>query len=308
MVAELFKTLSDRSSRLYTTGYTFDAFSLDTLPAADQVSSPPIPKQIQLGNVHLVGAGSVGSSLLYFMRMLPIQGQVDVVDCDVVKLENLNRSPIFTAHDAVNERAKVAVGHDYLNDHIEVLGHNMRYAEFVDTEQNGRPDVVIPVANEYGVRASVQFNRPPVMVHTTTGGSRVYVRRNIPIADPCLLCHFPPDETGFDPGCAHAPISQSSSSSDEVDSPDAALPFVSVMAGALLAGELVKLTRDEYPITCDFVELDMFSTFAESPVAYDWPRESDCPFCTAQNESVHRALIDETRFAHLSAVTKTDKE
>lgn len=299
-VAEVFKTIAQLSRVHPTDGYTFDAFGLEVLPPTEQAHWPALPESVRLGDVHLIGVGSVGSALLYFLRMLPVQAHLDLVDFDDIEYANLNRSPIFTAQQATAKTAKPAVGEEYLAGHVPAAGHDMPYHEFVDTEQAGTPDVVIPVANEHDVRASIQFNRPPVMVHTTTGGSRVYVRRHIPIVDPCLLCHFPPDDPGFDPECATAPVTNTPATMEDAEQADAALPFVSVIAGALLAGELVKLTLPNYPVTKNFVELDMFSTFAESPLAYDRPRLADCPFCLSKNETVHRQLIKETQFAHLS--------
>lgn len=301
-VAEVFKTISQLSPVHPTDGYTFDAFGLEALPPTEQTRNPAIPKSVRLGDVHMIGVGSVGSALLYFLGMLPVQAHLDLVDFDAIEYVNLNRSPIFTAQQAAAQAAKPTVGEEYLAGHISATGHHMPYQEFVNTVQADTPDVVIPVANEYDVRASIQFNRPPVMVHTTTGGSRVYVRRHIPIVDPCLLCHFPPDDPGFDPTCATAPITNTATTADDAEQADAALPFVSVMAGALLAGELMKLTLPDYPVTKNFVELDMFSTFADSPLAYDRPRPPDCPFCSSQNEAVHRRLIKETEFAHLSDI------
>lgn len=310
-VAELFKTLVDISARLNASGYTFDAYDLEVHPLTAQESRPSLSEPVRLGDVHLVGVGSVGSALLYFLRWLPVQGQFHLVDCDHVEYVNLNRSPIFTASDAVDTRAKVTVGQEYLADHVSVTGHDMRYGQFVETVQDDPADVVIPVANEYGVRSTIQHNRPPVMVHTTTGGSRVYVRRHIPLVDPCLLCHFPPDEVGFTSECANAPASAIGSSAPDAtaepdEHADAALPFVSVMAGALLAGELIKLNRDDYPVTPDFVELDMFSTFENSPLAYDWPCAPECPFCVRQNEAFYRRKIEGTRFANLSNPDQDD--
>lgn len=102
------------------------------------------------------------------------------------------------------------------------------------------------------------------------------------------------------PDCATARVDASPNAETHASRVDAALPFVSVVAGALLAGELVKLSLPGYPTTRNFVQADMFSIFAESPLAYDWLRQSDCPFCSTQNESVHHRLIERTRFAHLA--------
>lgn len=141
-----------------------------------------------------------------------------------------------------------------------------------------------------------------MMVHTTTGEWKTHVRRHRPIADACLRCHFPVEAPRPQEGCARGDLPADATPPDSDDEPDAALPFVSMLAGALLAGELVKLTLENYPYTPNSVEVGMKSPFS---FPANWPQRDDCGFCQHVDEGLYRSIIQETKFAALSSQSST---
>lgn len=50
----------------------------------------------QLGNIWFAGGGSVGSAVAYFLALAGYTFDATIFDGDIVKIENLDRSPIFT--------------------------------------------------------------------------------------------------------------------------------------------------------------------------------------------------------------------
>lgn len=307
--AELFKSLVGVADDALCDSMTFDAFGMEYVEDGMELDErPSFPEVIALGDVQMVGVGAVGSSLLYFLRYLPVDGALTLVDHDEVEYSNLNRSPLFSARDAVYGTNKATVGERFMKGRIPTTAYSETYNDYVEAQGAGTPDVVIPVANERGVRATIQENYPPVMVHTTTGDWKIHNRRHIPTVDACLRCHFPVEAPRPEGGCARGELPDqatvSDSAKDEDNTPDAALPFVSMFAGVLLAGELVKLTLSDYPYTRNIVEVGLNPPFDFSST---WTKRDECGFCNNLDEDLYRSLIQNTRFATLSNV-KDDKQ
>lgn len=88
-------------------------FCLDLLNLAERTSTSELPDPVPAAvavkplNVLMVGAGSVGSATAYFLPRLGFRGHVDVVDEDIVKIENMDRSPIFRLENATARKALV---------------------------------------------------------------------------------------------------------------------------------------------------------------------------------------------------------
>ena len=304
-VGEVFKILVGQPAHQQPADFSFDAFTLTPNPDGSlHTVEPGVPSAVDLGTVELAGVGSIGSALLYVLDMLPVQAELALIDHDIVEFENLNRSPIFTAADAdAGDRTKVAVGERYLaaHDGISVQAFPERYGT-TEAQDSLYPDIVLPEVDDDRAREDIQYSRPPLMIETTTNGTAVNVRRQIPIQEACLLCHFPPDETSYSPACAMADLDAQGATDEgeaEADSGDAALPFVSCLAGILLAGELVKTQYDDYPSVESFVEVEMFTNFEVPMPRYDKRREDDCPFCSYRDDERYRDFIEGTRFSPL---------
>ncbi|SDY62661.1 ThiF family adenylyltransferase [Halopenitus persicus] len=299
--AEAFKTVVGASRAALTDAVTYDAFHHETHGVSAEPATPDLPSSIDLGTARMAGVGSVGSAATYFLKRLPVEGTLQLIDFDPVELVNLNRSPLFTASHALEGASKVEAAAEFLADHVDVRPFEGDYDGFTATDPEAA-DIVLPLANERNVRRSIQHDRPPLMVHASTGQSDVFVRRNIPLEEPCLLCHFPPDTAKTDAACAagKAPADDEA----EEGGPDAAFPFASFLAGCFVAGELAKLPLDGYP----FVEpIALVRTLTDlggvgAVMQYTPSGDDECPFCPKVYPEVHRAAIERTRFAHLTGV------
>jgi hypothetical protein len=185
----------------------------------------------------MVGAGSVGSASGYFLPRLGFKGQIDVLDHDRVEIENLDRSPVFEASHDDQLKAEVVVAH--LNArNVQATAFTKTWSEFVQENPSlmRKHDVWLALANEHGVRRSMQMNFPPVTLQASTGRNwGVQFGRHIPFVDDCQLDRFPVEPAG-PLNCADGPVRIGSGKQV-----DAALPFSSFTAGLLVAAGVVRM-------------------------------------------------------------------
>jgi hypothetical protein len=86
-------------------------FSLSLLTYAASGPQLPSPTNIDLGTVHLVGVGAVGSALIYSLGHVPdIAGVLHAIDNDFVDETNLNRYVLMRKQDALPLKAGQKAG------------------------------------------------------------------------------------------------------------------------------------------------------------------------------------------------------
>jgi ThiF family protein len=191
---------------------------------------------VDVGRVLQAGAGAVGCGLGFFISFLGIGGAWTIVDGDVVDISNLNRQLLFTARDAGfpdSEQVKKAIRM------AQLLGHPVSASPRWYGEDAGAVDatydVVLALANDRGVRSSLQGRQPTVLVHATTSRSwEAQLHRHVAGRDDCIDCRLPP-------GAARFTCAEGEFQAPEEDRVDAALPPLSATAGLLLAAELKRL-------------------------------------------------------------------
>lgn len=212
------------------------AISLWDLEATGRVQTgPPEVPPMDLGDVLVVGAGAVGSALCHWTSLIDLRGSWEVIDGDDVEVHNTNRSiGLLPRHagwptgEPINKAEAVA----------ESLGFTHQplwYDEWIAQSPSRRPDLVIPAANERGVRQLIQQRGEPILLHATTTRSwQAQLHRHIPGTDECIACRFP-DTPTVTPQCSTGPITT------RIDGNDAALPFISSGAALLLLVALFHL-------------------------------------------------------------------
>jgi len=243
--AQVFRDALERSE-LYPPGFIFDA--LAGAPWIDD--TPPeasLPSDLSIGRALMTGAGSVASSALFFGDLFGLRALVDLVDADWTKIENFARSPVFGrtgyGHHKVEVVAKHLVGSGLTVRPITAWWHD---AELSPTLEGY--DLVLPLANEHGIRWELQNRVPPLMVHASTGRNwNVNFARHIPGRDDCLVDRFEGLHDKPVLACAEGNLAVEGSIAI-----DAALPFLSFFAGLLVATDLVRLALPDYPRTPNF--------------------------------------------------------
>lgn len=285
-VAQAFKmALGMPADKLIRDG-VFDMFRLDWTTAPDV---GPIPS-INVGRLLLVGAGAVGSSAVYCMRMAGLKGQITILDRDLVDITNLNRSPIFGRQTYGCAKSVVAAEH-LAGSALEATAHGLWWEQYIMERDRStlQFDVWLPLANERGVRWSMQNSVPPAMVHaSTTSNWGVNHGRHLPGADDCLADRFPNQVRSSDLACASGTVVE------QEEQIDAALPFCSLFAGLLVTAELLRLQQPIEPPVPNFALIDWYGT---TEIVQKWDKQPrpDC-ICRSQDQQFHEMFNKGTKY------------
>lgn len=269
-VGEVFKNALGLPDTRFVNG-TFDMLRLKRVETNLRPSATPVQSGRDFGDALLVGAGSVGSAFAYSAHLLGLRGRLTVVDFDTVKVENLNRSPIFGALSVGRNKAEVVAEH-LAGGRVTVRPVPTSWNDFIAaTGRRAAPaDVWIPVANEGDVRRSIQSNLPPLMVEAATSENwGVNFGRHAPGLDDCLSCRFPDVVREEHLRCSIAEVIVAG------ERVDAALPFLSTFAGLLVAAEILRLQMEPYPCGPNYAAFDLGSALSE---VQQWNRtcRDDC--------------------------------
>lgn len=193
------------------------------------------PTVVNVGDVLLVGGGAVASALQYWLQEIQIVGRWTVVDGDLVELHNTARGMCMLAsHAGWGGKAKCRK--------VDLFGNTMHvepvfgwYDEWLTANDGARPDLILPLANERGVREAVAHRHEPVILHATTSRSwQAQLHRHVSGVDDCIACRVRGVATPSRFGCSSAPVAAGAIN-------DAALPFLSAAAGLFLFCALQKL-------------------------------------------------------------------
>ncbi len=196
----------------------------------------PAPAPVDVGRVLQAGVGGVGSAVDYWLALVGVAGSWLLVDGDSVSIDNLNRQVYFLASDTVyagSARNKAQTVAARMGPVVEADPH---WYGTTDATVEGSYDLVLALANEYGVRAALQARGDALLLHATTSRSwQAQLHRHILGVDDCILCRIP------------EPLARMTCSTGALAprQPDAALPFLSATAGLLLAGEVSRLALSD---------------------------------------------------------------
>jgi hypothetical protein len=154
-------------------------------------------------------------------------------------------------------------------------------------------DVWLPLANDFGVRFSMQNNVPPLMIHASTGANwGINHGRHVPGRDDCLADRFPREASAQDLACATGQVITSEGAID------AALPFSSLFAGLLITADLVRAQLPDYPQVPNFAFFDWYGAF-ERIQAWDRIPRPGC-ICAQQTRATNEQFNGKTRYWSLS--------
>jgi len=195
---------------------------------------------INVGRVLMLGAGAVGGSLAYWLRLFGVEDQWTIVDADKVKIHNLNRTLLFTAADAGwpdgEERFKSQIVADSIP---SAIAEPTWYHDYSSTHVD-EFDVVLCLANEHDVRHEVACRNFSVVLHATTGTDWLsQLHRHVAGIDDCIFCRVG-EIKPVEFGCSTVQIPGAQTAGT-----DAALPFLSAASGLMLATLLQRLQSGE---------------------------------------------------------------
>lgn len=248
---------------------------------------------LDVGDVAMIGAGAVGSALQYWLREIRLSGRWTVVDGDVVEMHNTSRGMcMLPVHAGWNGRAPTRKIDLFAGSAIN--GFEGWYEDWHGVAGH-RPDLILPLANERGVREAVAHRHEPIVLHATTSRSwQAQLHRHVAGSDDCIACRV----HGL-PGPSPAfPCSSGPTMSSDTGSNDAALPFLSAAAGLLLLAALQRLERGVLDGPWNQVSIHFDSAHRATQRSIRRCRDA-CP--TALPDDVRQALPQRSRWATKTA-------
>lgn len=289
-VAQIFKITVGTLETLLIQDGIFDLFRLGWTDKQELLPSQPWPRDTHIANILMVGAGSVGSAAAYCLRLASLRCGLTVVDKDVTKVENFSRSPVFGRSSFGLNKAEVVAR--YLSGSpITATPIPQWWDEYIKQQERAALyfDVWLPLANEHGVRWSMQNNIPPLMIHASTSANwGVNHGRHIPGRDDCLIDRFPSRIEADHLMCATGQVGSGESAVD------AALPFCSLFAGLLVVADLVRAQLSGYPQVPNFALLDFNS---QLDVIQRWDRRPNAQcVCAGQHRRIHEKFNSSTKY------------
>jgi hypothetical protein len=255
----------------------------------------PGPNSADLGELLMIGAGAVAGAAAFCLKMQDSKASVTIVDGDIAKVENFNRSPILGRRQYGLSKAETVAGF-FEGSKIRSAAVSSWFDEMELTEPDvlARYDVWLPLANERNVRWLVQNLVPPLMIQASTNGSWGFnFGRHIPGFGDCLADRFAGQAGDEAMRCSEGSVIDLA-----VGHVDAALPFLSFLAGASIASELERLNMPRYPYCSNFVAFDLSG---EEPGSQSFDRRARQQCVCRSQQSLFQRYRSTTKYAHLSA-------
>lgn len=197
---------------------------------------------VDVGDVLMIGAGAVAHGTAYWVREFGHAGRWRVADADPAEIHNTGRCLGMTASDAGWPGGRpTATAWPKVDTAAAMIGAepDPRWFDQTDYCNDDRPDLILPLANERGVRAEVGQLGESLLLHATTSQNwTAELHRHVAGQDDCPGCRIR-EEDGPVLAC-----SQGGARPQQPGSRDAALPFLSAGAGLLLTVALLDLAAD----------------------------------------------------------------
>lgn len=167
------------------------AFNIITCgPETTQV--PPPTQDLDIGPVHLAGAGAVGQACVFALRATASRGRLIVVDPETLDLSNLQRYVISTLDDL--GRPKVDIIEEHLAEtNLAVTKVQSRWG--VDPQSGPLRDCVLVALDTAADRLGVAAGLHTIILNAWTQPADLGWTRhqNPPGQQPCLACLYLPD-------------------------------------------------------------------------------------------------------------------
>jgi molybdopterin/thiamine biosynthesis adenylyltransferase len=248
--------------------FTFSA--ADYSINSDSFENFSIPDKIDLGKVHLVGAGAIGMSVVSTLTSFPyVISDITVIDSETVEVSNLNRYPLATITDIGMPKVEV-VRKRVRNSIINVLPFNKKFQQY---GYENDLDLVIAAVDDAEARWDIQLAFPKILLNGGMFANGFTISRHDDFLNkPCLGCVFPKHSREIDQLKKYP-----------------ALPFTSMLVGSLLAGEIIKekiIQLHKYRLDRAFIATDLFlpPKMGETYLFAKFEKSSNCG-CDCTNPS-----------------------
>ncbi len=151
-------------------------------------------KKLLKSKVAVIGAGGLGSSVLYYLASAGI-GEIKIVDYKEVDMPDLNRQILYTEKDVGRKKAEASKERlEMLNSEIKIQSIDKKIDEKNIDDIIKDCDVVVDCLDNFSARyilndACLRLKKP--LVHAAVEEMRGQATTVIPGRTPCLRCIFP---------------------------------------------------------------------------------------------------------------------
>ena len=145
------------------------------------------PKKINIRNALLVGAGAVGNGFLYALsKVKNLQGDIAVLDHDIIDSTNLNRCLSYFVDDV--GKPKSSVCNKLSRDGLKISGHVARYDDF--QKQDSAFPIIVSAVDNNAARFAIQYDLPKLIFHAATDEKISTVSVIKLLENACFCCLF----------------------------------------------------------------------------------------------------------------------
>lgn len=163
---------------------------LDLDPRATTPTNSPL-KDVDIGEVHLVGAGAIGNGFLWVLSQLECRGVLHVIDAETIELSNLQRYALTRADDEGKYKALLA-GKWLQNRKLQVVSHTASWETFMSERKDWKLERVAVAVDSAVARVRIQASLPQRIFNSWTQGGEVGISRHTFLRDACLACLYLP--------------------------------------------------------------------------------------------------------------------
>jgi hypothetical protein len=166
---------------------------LDLNYGASKPMNPRL-KPVNIGEMHLVGAGAIGNGFLWAMARLDCTGTLVVVDGEKIARSNLQRYAMTVAGDEGKYKAGVAAA--WLSGtRLHVIPERLSWEEFMAARRNWLLDRVAVAVDTPATRINVQAALPRHLFNSWTQLGEVGLSRHEFLGpNACLACLYVPTQ------------------------------------------------------------------------------------------------------------------
>jgi len=166
-------------------------FAVNLVTLGDPAEIPPLPNQVELGDIHLAGCGAIGQAAAATFAELPVAGTLFACDHETLDEGNLQRYLLSGATD-VGSPKPALIQRALAAGELKVEQVPSRWGEEVRTHP-GRQTVLAALDTKQG-RIELQANLPREIFNAWTQQRDLGVSRHQSFGteEPCLACLYWP--------------------------------------------------------------------------------------------------------------------
>lgn len=168
--------------------------SMSVLDLNPQVlkSQNPRLKEVDFGELHLIGAGAVGNGFLWALSRLKCKGTLHVVDAELLEQSNLQRYAMTTPSDIGKVKSDLAK--TWLSGgNLSVKPFKAMWEDYVAARGDWRFDRIAVAVDNAATRINIQAALPKTVFNSWTQLGEVGLSRHTFLGDAaCLACLYMP--------------------------------------------------------------------------------------------------------------------